>query len=645
MTKTTRNIITLCVLLVLSVALAFTLFLEITPGDIAFAEEYENFDSTYILTDLMSLEGFSLSAYPKNANGEISIINFAEYGYGKQSKEYGLYFYIYNPTERSINVQSTKNKISIATGYGENGMPNDYKKFILRLCSVSTGDYANRFYKLKVVDTDGEIVSHLKAEERRYDVAEMELLYQGNSNATAFSVGKSFYYSGYAKSFGPDKEVGNLSCRMSSLDTISLQVHQTTFKFQNNVQGGKQVSSVYFSAPEIYFFYGVLKKIKAEWEEYKTQQIIITSNETVYNSLHAYVGVDIGTRNKNIGYKLVEAIDGGDIDLQIWAYNSGNDALEVMTKLVYLFYTDGEKVKDFSLTAEDLIRYIESYPRKNELFLSTIDEDRAEAGYNVGYNVKEIDADDRFDLLAYPKRTLWERLFASMYDDLEKISITDQSPIKEVKDTDLIGDDLEVSRRLLVDEKDVSALRSYYASENGKGNRVYLFRFAVSDYESRKVAYLKDQWIALSHQNEVYRAQQTVFLDFDIIQLTFEKNQVLTVIPVVSSPVHIAASVEAPIESKVEEAIEEAHEAVEEFVEEVGNTITETITNTAGSIEEFFDDITETVTGTNETAKSAVKTIFMIIAGVLGVALLGGIVFGIVVIVRKVKKKKEDKKE
>ena len=645
MTKTTRNIIMLCVLLVLSVALAFTLFLEITPGDIAFAEEYENFDSTYILTDLMSLEGFSLSAYPKNANGEISIINFAEYGYGKQSKEYGLYFYIYNPTERSINTQTSKNKISVGMSYDANGNPNDYKKFIIRCCSVSTGDYANRFYKFKVVDTDGEIMSNLKAEERRYDIAEMELLYQGNSNATAFSVGKSFYYTGYAKGFGPDKEVGNLACRMTRLDTVSLQVKQTTYKFQNSTLGGKQVSGVYFSVPERYFSYGTLKAIKAEWNEYKTRPIIVTSNKSVYDALHAYVGVDIGTRNKNVGYRLVEPIDSTDSFGNIWSYNNGSDAMDIMTKLVFLFYTQGEDIDDYALSADELIHYIESYPRFNELFLSHIDEEREEAGFNVGYNVKEIDANDKFDLLAYSPRNFWERWLSSLYDDLEKTSLLNVSPIVEVKSTDLLGDDLDVSRRLLVDEADVPALRSYYATEEGKGNRTYLFRFALSEYTSEEVMYYKDQWISVGHSNEIYRAQQTVFLDFDIIQLTFMKNQVLTVIPVVSSPVHIAAKVEAPIENNIEEAVEEAQEAVEEFVEEVGQTITETITNTASSIEDFFDDITETVTGANESAKGAVKTIFMIVAGVLGVLLLGGLAYGIVLIVQKVKKKKEDKEE
>ena len=510
--------------------------------------------------------------------------------------------------------------------YNENYEPCDYKKFIMRCLSVSTGDYANRFYKFKVIDANGEIISNLNKEERRYDIAETELSYREETNATAFSISKTFYYSGYAKGFGVDKETSTLSCRTSVLDTLSLDVKQTSFKFQNNIQGGKQVSSVYFSVPERYFSYGVLKKIKAEWNEYKTQPIVVTSNENLYNALQPYIGVDIGTRNKNIGYKLVEEINGGDINLQLWSYNNGSEALEVMTRLGYLFYTNGENVKDYTLSSEELLFYTERYRNQDELFLSTIDDAREQSGYNVGYNVKEIDSDERFDLLAYPTETLWQRLLASMYDELEKTSITNRSPIEEIVYADLLGDDYEVSKRILVDKEDVPRLRNYCLSENRKGNRVYIFRFAVSDYEARNISYLKDTWVALPRQNEAYRAQQTVFLDFDIIRLTFSKNEVLTVIPVVSSPVNISANLEPPIENKIQE-----------FSEEVGQKIADTIND----VGDFFGDISETVTGANVKVKSVIKVLLITLAVLLCLTVLCRVVYRVSAIVRKAKKEKK----
>ena len=41
-----------------------------------------------------------------------------------------------------------------------------------------------------------------------------------------------------------------------------------------------------------------------------------------------------------------------------------------------------------------------------------------------------------------------------------------------------------------------------------------------------------------------YVAQETIFLDFDIIHLTFEKDGVLTVIPAVSDPVDVIGDLE-----------------------------------------------------------------------------------------------------
>ena len=41
-----------------------------------------------------------------------------------------------------------------------------------------------------------------------------------------------------------------------------------------------------------------------------------------------------------------------------------------------------------------------------------------------------------------------------------------------------------------------------------------------------------------------YVAQETIFLDFDIIHLTFEKDGVLTVIPVVSDPLNIGGNLD-----------------------------------------------------------------------------------------------------
>ncbi len=45
-----------------------------------------------------------------------------------------------------------------------------------------------------------------------------------------------------------------------------------------------------------------------------------------------------------------------------------------------------------------------------------------------------------------------------------------------------------------------------------------------------------------------YMARETVFLDFDIIELTFKRDTTKTIIPVVASPIDVVGGITAPIE-------------------------------------------------------------------------------------------------
>ena len=60
----------------------------------------------------------------------------------------------------------------------------------------------------------------------------------------------------------------------------------------------------------------------------------------------------------------------------------------------------------------------------------------------------------------------------------------------------------------------------------------------IDDSQSENVMLIKDT---------AYMAQETVFLDFDIIQLTFNRDGVYHVIPVVSSPVDVVGAITPPV--------------------------------------------------------------------------------------------------
>ena len=78
-----------------------------------------------------------------------------------------------------------------------------------------------------------------------------------------------------------------------------------------------------------------------------------------------------------------------------------------------------------------------------------------------------------------------------------------------------------------------------------------MFRFATSDYYSHDVNIIQIDggFLGSDKQTEgqAYIAQESVFLDFDIIQLTFNKDGDYTVIPVVSSPIDIVNDITPPV--------------------------------------------------------------------------------------------------
>ena len=76
-----------------------------------------------------------------------------------------------------------------------------------------------------------------------------------------------------------------------------------------------------------------------------------------------------------------------------------------------------------------------------------------------------------------------------------------------------------------------------------------MFRFAVTDYFAGNVS-IEDSRseTGLLINDKAYVAEETVFFDFDIIQLTFNKEGVYRVIPVVSNPVDIVGAITPPVE-------------------------------------------------------------------------------------------------
>lgn len=200
-----------------------------------------------------------------------------------------------------------------------------------------------------------------------------------------------------------------------------------------------------------------------------------------------------------------------------------------------------------------------------DLFQPDIDEDRkmnnsqgiVQSGFD-GKSVYDFDVDtDISEILSYEEGggTFWDRWaeldrFFAAFDKPEAETGKEVVPIQVLEEGDLDGSDEEISENLLMQVSDVQHLREIYddaVTVSGTGDekeRVVFFRFAVTDYFASEMEVVHGG-PSVTH-GEVYAARETVFLDFDIIQLTFNDSGKLTVIPVVADPIDIINPITPP---------------------------------------------------------------------------------------------------
>ncbi len=555
-----------------------TLGLKIAKADDVAVTE---FDKTYVTDDLnqMKIDGvkFDELDYPVNLNNhKVTLLNLIEYmfTYDEANRgKYGVYLYFYNPSQKDI-IASQSNKIQIADAFDSDGNATSYKKFNLQLINASTAPAEKVFLKFKVV-FDKAFIKSLNRNERRYRVSGVELFEKGKNTATEYKIAGNWTFSGFAKNCGPNAMNAESTLSVSdyyTIDTISLDVHSTTYR-QNGVSylgvgHQNQIDSVYFSIPNRYLNKnGVLQKIKCEYYEYKTKWIVTTDQENIYNSLKAAMpnvannGYEIGLSSRRSNANDATYIKNGKSTSLSANLSAGNitqaeyDRLSEKMATPYLYYIFNSN--DKKVTSQELIEYINEYSSKStgaklsiksgevleNMFYSYVDD-----GHTKGYNLVEIDAEDSFDLLDYDSNhSGWMKFLqygfhAPSTDD----GLKDIKPIVAVESLYGLSAD-----NLLVNGNDFTKFKNFCTESLADDSTPYLFRFSVSDYESYDATVHKNNsWLTIGGTNSnTTMSSETVYLDFDIITLTFARNGIYTVVPVVSNPIDIVGDITPPLEN------------------------------------------------------------------------------------------------
>ena len=567
------------------------------------------FEQSDIMDDLNSarIDGkkFDILDYPYDSTGFIKhpeILTVVEYCYSMrpaQRGNYGVYVYFYNPQALNIKTDSAANKITMGIAYSTDNdgytKVDDYEKFDLQFCSKSSGDYRDLFYKFKVVDHrsvgDGlTIEQRVNSLERRYDISEVELLTYGDTNATAYTVGGTYKFTGYAAGYGADTTAESTlamsfsdNFEMIELDIAGIKdgIDKRTYWRSNSSSVGKhhqnQINSVFFAIDtSVLEEYGyTLQKIKAEWWEYKTKPVVILSNKGFYDDLIPFVGQKISSGfNSSYGLSLYNmdseshwggGMGGVDYDY-IWSWNADltdapfgdstyNSAYKE-TLISLLFYTNGIAISDYTLTAKNFEQYCISYDKsfeKGHLFVNEHDFsadlflDEVDNGRTRGYNLREFDItnpDDYWDIRSYDSNhNWWDKLLDYGFGSITTSDdYRDISPIQMLKTEDFLVSN--VADHLKINKNDVETLKDYYnssvADNNGDGkpdNAVFLFRYAQTDYWADYLGGYRGDNQSSKTKNIGEVRQGTQFFDFDILSLTFNKQGKLTTLGVVSSPV------------------------------------------------------------------------------------------------------------
>lgn len=573
--------------------LIFSSIIGVGGGVYAAAETEEN-DSA-IMRELSGLTiddvKFDAADYPANAEGKPALLHLNELGYGYTAAKqvaFVLILYIYNPAQLNI-VQDARNAVQMKIGNAER-----YTKYAL---NVIEGSADKLFYKLGVSFKDEEksaALSSLDKDSRRYEVSSVEFYVEG-FNATDYPISRTFTYTGYAAGLGEGDE-STLTSTLSYTEAggtvpIPLSVNHTSWRPEgtngNSEYTQDTIHSVYFAVPKEYDEqYDYLKSVKATWQKARTTPIFVTGDKEAYDSLK-----DLQKKNADMVQrapapkKFAFSGDGWEYD---WAFGANvnimGDFLDVgdgfgfnEAKWHYRYYT-----RDYMISVINPIPalYLTKYTggtAANEYVVSSSEftdliRDEAQNGYFANdkkvadkypshlfesfdesktTKVIEKDKTDKELILHSEKvrQDWWGRLFGLVenkkdYEGIQAIQkITDEDNVENKTPKELCDS-------LYISERDAIAFSTFYG-ENKNDSTVYLMRFAISEYKAMptRIYHVNKYagiWAYDERNKNGYLAQTDCFLDFDVIDFEYVKEDKSYVIPVSMSPIDVFPEITPP---------------------------------------------------------------------------------------------------
>ena len=481
-----------------------------------------------------------------------------------------VYLYLFNPSGKQITGGTL-------TCPDEDGKSSSFSLIpVVTMEDVSAEDW--RFMKLEVTghwwhqyekNDDGSVNIHT----RRRQITDLTLKFEDGSS-------KTFPYNG---SFViEDKQTGDKVTAKSVTGKfepqVNLEINYTYYRTDTSPNGAyyhNQVDSIYFNVPNyLKESYGKLTDVKLSYQRARTQPIIATDNQALYEALLANIGVNVPTfdntkptlyhfdsqvnnqliydftYNKNLNAPagshvsltskqkcdrlwfafLVDNIHAGIRQagstvsrkaLQDWLYSNtakvyppsfvgpippGVTVTGAKGPILSEFFSEVDEITTVNVASLDL--KADSY-KKNHLFLSQW------AEYGFFYAIGGTSTDLNLNLS-------------------EKIVAIE-------REWQLAGN----SDTLYYAESDEADLQNCFQKSKANDSTMYLVRFNVSQYREVPLqAELNGKWYDPNDSQPAYMAEQDVYLNLHVLELTYENESGnKTVGPVTSNHIDCIADI------------------------------------------------------------------------------------------------------
>ncbi|MBQ7879421.1 MAG: hypothetical protein IJ317_02105, partial [Clostridia bacterium] len=395
-------------------------------------------------------------------------------------------------------------------------------------------------------------------------------------NATEYTVATAYEYSGYASGYGSNPNAGStLLCKSEQLEVLKLDVRPTQYRPEGtngkNDYTQDSLHSVYFAVPnKAIEKYGEMTAIHATWLNAVLKPALVTGNQKAYKAIVRYLGENIGKETSAFDYGYLGAYSSGvnsatgnmyRVTHSGFSYNRDFnptfDEYGYAIKTLYMLFNAGEgldSADSYTVSSEEIVEQMQASRSKyggvilNGKYSAEIFEK-----YDENFTEVYIRADENFSLTSETISSSWWEILLKTGGTTVSKTFDGIQAIYPVQSSDVMGTKKQVADRLYISESDYDEFYDFY-NANKKDSTVYLFRYQVSDYMAQEATLFSrgsflwmDTWEQVD--TNAYFFQQTVNLDFDVINVTFSNGETETVIPVVASPIDVVPGATPPVKT------------------------------------------------------------------------------------------------